>query len=82
MFFLFDFFLFLWIHNVGPCRDAFSTRPDASCVLYDDELCDGTEGEKELTGGESVESVTDFDVESVSVKKGCQLTIYTGDILI
>ena len=56
------------------------TRPDASCVLYDDELCNGEEGEKELSGGDSVESVSEFTVESVSVKTGCQLTIFTGNI--
>ena len=56
------------------------TRPDAGCVLYDDELCNGEEGEKELSGGDSVESVSEFTVESVSVKTGCQLTIFTGNI--
>ena len=63
----------------NACKDVFkSTHPGADCILYDDENCDGEEGVKELRRGESFMRSLEFDVESVSVRKGCFLHIYTG----
>ena len=59
--------------------------PDARCVLYDDEHCLGQEGKKELQDMNIVKNVTrslNITVESVSIKKGCQLTIHTGTIIV
>ena len=53
----------------------------ADCVLYDDEHCDGEEGVKAMRQGDSFTNATldlKFDVESVSVRKGCFLNVYTG----
>ena len=63
-------------------------HPDASCILYDDEDCNGEDGIRKMANGESIldvekksfksEDREEFDVESVSVKKGCQLIVNTG----
>ena len=53
----------------------------ASCILYDGQKCNGKEGLKELSNGADVTNVKEmlhFNVESVSVRHGCQLTVYTG----
>ena len=58
-----------------------TTHLDADCVLYDDEHCDGEEGVIEMRRGEYFMNATldlEFDVESVSVRKGCFLDVYTG----
>ena len=50
-------------------------------MLYDDEGCDGDEGIKKLKNGDVVKNIEEtlgFDVESVSIKKGCRLKIHTG----
>ena len=63
------------------CKRTFAKNLAAGCIIYDDKRCDGHEGRKELLNGEILSKVTeslDFDIESVSVKKGCQLTVYTG----
>ena len=63
------------------CKEAFVEDSGASCILYDDEKCDGSEGVKELTNGALLLTDTtalDFDVESISIKKGCQLSVYSG----
>ena len=65
------------------CPDSFNKYSGASCILYDDGKCDGTEGLKELKNGDVVKNIEDtlgFDVESISIKKGCQLTVYTGKL--
>ena len=49
--------------------------------MYDDERCDGDEGIKKLKSGDvvsNIEEMLGFDIESVSIKKGCQLKINTG----
>ena len=46
-------------------------------------MCDGTEGLKKLVNVDVVKNIEDtlgFDVESISIKKGCQLTVYTGEL--
>ena len=56
-------------------------HPAATCILYDDTHCDGSDGLKELGNGAILLTDTaalGFDVESISVKKGCQLSIYSG----
>ena len=61
------------------CKDVFKrTYRGASSILYDDENCHGEEGVKEMTQGEFLMSPLGFDVESVSVRKGCFLNLYTG----
>ena len=55
--------------------------PTKSCILYDDENLDGREGFKEMDNGDEIpefEKQFGFDVESLFVKKGCQLDAYTG----
>ena len=40
---------------------------------------------KKLKNGDVVKNIEDtlgFDVESISIKKGCQLTVYTGKLTI
>ena len=63
------------------CQDIFDKNPDVDCVLYDDERCDGDKGIKKLKSGDvvtNIEETLGFDVESVSIKKGCQLKVHTG----
>ena len=65
------------------CKDMRSLRPHTSCVLYGGQKCNGKEGLKELSNGANlfnVKEMLDFDVESVSVRDGCQLTLYTGPL--
>ena len=68
--------------TLAPCTFVFdTTHSDAACVLYDDEYCDGEEGVMEMRLGESFMNATldlEFDVESVSVRKGCFLNVFTG----
>ncbi len=50
-------------------------------MLYDDERLDGSQGLKGMRGGENIsdfESNFKFDVESIFIKKGCELQIYAG----
>ena len=71
------------ILNVEVCPFTFNTYPNANCILYDDENCNGDEGVKEMSNGDieiNFESMNGFDVESVSIKQGCKLTIYTGNL--
>jgi len=68
----------------GFCKETFSKHTTADCILYDDEECDGDEGVKEMRRGGvllTAKTVLPFDVESVSIRKGCQLTVYTGERL-
>ena len=73
--------LFLDDTKTDFCKVAFNKHPSADCILYDDEECDGEEGVKEMRRGSvlfDVETELDFDVESVSIRAGCLLTVYTG----
>ena len=66
------------------CPTTFDTYPDASCILYDDEKCNGQEGVKEMGNGDiamNIETMYSFDVESVSIRQGCTLTIFSGKFL-
>ena len=68
--------------SLATCTFVFdTTHGDADCVLFDDEYCDGEEGFKELKQGEKFMNATNdlgFDVEFVSVRKGCFLSVFTG----
>merc|ERR1711944_235996 len=60
------------------CEEIFLRHANASCILYDDEKCDGSEGIRKLSAGESFVNGTTapgFDVESISIKDGCQIKI-------
>jgi len=68
----------------GFCKETFAKHTPADCILYDDEECDGDEGVQEMRRGGvllTAKTVLPFDVESVSIRKGCQLTVYTGERL-
>ena len=41
-------------------------HPDASCILYDDEDCNGEDGIRKMANGESI-----LDVEKMSFKSVC-----------
>ena len=63
------------------CPTTFNTYQDASCILYDDEKCNGQEGVKEMGNGDiamNIETMYSFDVESVSVRQSCTLTVFAG----
>ena len=49
------------------CNEAFINHSEDSCILYDDDRCDGEEGLKAMRNGASLMNVVklvDFDVES------------------
>ena len=68
------------------CERAFSNHPDANCVLYQNINCmDGAKGAKEMGTEDSlldIEKATrtneTFEVESISVRQGCELIVYQG----
>ena len=63
------------------CPDTFYSHPNAACILYDDERCDGMEGMKEMGNGETTYDIgenLEYDIESVSIRQGCQLVVDTG----
>ena len=65
----------------SACDLSFTKYPDASCILYDKDHCDASEGLIELTNGgmiDSIEERSGFDIESFSVREGCKLTMYKG----
>ena len=64
------------------CDGIFNAHASADCILYDDEKCIGEEGFKVMTRGSEILDVVPelgFDIESVSIRAGCQLTIATGN---
>ena len=59
----------------------FVTHPAAGCILYDDSKCYGEEGMQTMSSGGFLltdQTELGWDVESVSIRKGCQLSIYSG----
>ena len=68
------------------CKETFTKNPLAGCILYDDKRCDASDDSISLLPGQSITfPVSDTfsgEAESVSVKKGCQLTVYTGMVFI
>ena len=63
----------------NDCSSIFQVHPDSFCIVYDDEECKGHDGFKTFNSGEVIiEPPKTFDVESISVKKGCQITVNTG----
>ena len=70
-------------HVNGICEDLcvkiFNRNPTARCILYDEEWCNGLDGYVTLKDGKSFEKAhegTRWGVESVSIKRGCQLTLW------
>ena len=71
------------------CENAFVRHSKADCVLYDKVDCDKTIGTREMGNGDTImdiEKLTKtnetFEVESISVREGCALTVYTGKNII
>ena len=63
------------------CKRYFDENPNTSCILYDSANCNGEERSMTLQNGDSlsnVRNITSWDVESISVRTGCQLTVDTG----
>ena len=66
------------------CPDTFSLYPNARCILYDDEKCNGAEGMKQMGNGDDITNIEmrySFDVESISIKRGCEMTIFSGNFV-
>ena len=68
------------------CTNAFSLRPGANCILYHVPHCDGTKGTREMGNGDiimDIEKVSrtneTFEVESISVREGCELIVHAGN---
>ena len=73
-------YLFSDISDQNCGEGIFTAYPRADCILYDDEKCIGEEGFKVMTRGSEIRSIVQdvgFDVESVSLRAGCQLKIAT-----
>ena len=69
------------ISDQDLCKEVFVTHPAAGCTLYDDSKCNGEEGMKTMKSGWFLltdQTKLELDVESVSIRKGCYLTIYSG----
>ena len=68
----------------NSCNEAFAKQEiEAGCILYDDHECKSTPLEPlVLLKGQSISLLpTDKfinEAESLSIKKGCQLTVYKG----
>ena len=61
------------------CDNVFQTYPDSFCIVYDHEECKGEDGRKTFGNGDVMAiPPRSFDIESISIKKGCQLTVNTG----
>jgi hypothetical protein len=63
------------------CKEVFVAHSAAGCILYDDSKCKGKEGMKTMSSGGFLltdQTELEWDVESVSIRKGCQLSIYSG----
>ena len=69
----------LFIPVLDTCKDVFKRHSDADCILYDEGNCDDEHGMTELKNRQSVLNTgRKFGIESVSIREGCQLAIYTG----
>ena len=65
----------------SECKTIFQSHPDSFCIVYDDEECKGADGLKAFDKDEIItEPPESFDVESISVRKGCQFTVNNGKI--
>ena len=69
--------------NPNACKTAFDNQPaNVGCLLWDDANCN-TELDPRLFKESSVtiKGTTYInETEAVSVKRGCQLTVYTGNV--
>ena len=67
------------------CDQSFTKYPDASCILFDNDFCDGSDGLIELTNGgmiNNIEARSGLDIESFAVREGCKLSMYTSKLTI
>ena len=65
----------------SACDENVLRYPDASCVLYNHDFCDDRAGVVQLSNGGEIDNIEEnagFDISSFSVKKGCELTMFTG----
>ena len=64
------------------CKETFIKNPLAGCILYDDKECDASDDSVALSSGQAITFSEDDkfsgEAESMSVRKGCTLTVYTG----
>jgi len=63
------------------CDQSFTKYPDASCILFDNDFCAGSDGLIELTNGgmiDNIEARSGLDIESFAVREGCKLSMYTS----
>ena len=64
------------------CENVFNKYPSAKCIAYDDGKCDDEDWSLFLKDGEfrtfSQGELYYAEMESISVRKGCQLKIWKG----
>ena len=63
------------------CKKDFEDNPTTSCILYDSAKCNGEERAQKMENEEAISdfrNMTGWDVESIFVRSGCQLTVDTG----
>ena len=68
------------------CEDLFATNKNAECILYDSTSKCNDRRFKALHSGGLVSYIENMwmhlEVDSISVRKGCRLTVFTGIFLI
>ena len=71
----------LFFHIQDFCKKDFDDNPATSCILYDSAKCNGEELDYQMKNEEEISdfrNMTSWDVESIFVRSGCQLTVDTG----
>ena len=64
------------------CENEITKNPGAACILYDDAKCNHRKGLEIMENGKlikNLENTAYFEVQSISVRRGCRLTVYTGN---
>ena len=67
------------------CENVFEENLGAGCILYDGARCKHQKGLKVLQNSnliKNLEETANFEVESISIRSGCRLTVYTGNLYI
>ena len=67
------------------CEHVFDENNGSGCILYDGARCKHQKGLKVLHNSnliKNLEETANFEVESISVRSGCRLTVYTGKFYI
>ena len=65
------------------CEHVFDDNPGSGCILYDSARCKHKKGIKVLKNSnliKNLEETANFEAESISIRSGCRLTVYTGII--